>query len=154
MLHRLIGRARTAMAFGVSAVVAMTVSVALAGDAADRAIQHFAAGEFNQAADIMSRLSATEKADLIKRIEAAQQAGAIQPLSRTSTKPAEKKGTEAGQPSLKGTGADFQTLINLIQTQTTGPWQDIDGDGGTLTPFESGVRVDATGVLKRVAGKT
>ncbi len=149
MLHRLIGRAQTAMAFGLSAVVAMTVSAAVAGDGPDRAIQMFAAGEINQAADAVSKLSADEKAELLARINAAQRAGGQKALSRTTGRPAGSEQPQA-QPSLKGTGADFQTLINLIQQQTEGPWQDIDGEGGTMTPFESGVRVDARGVLQRV----
>jgi len=149
MLHRLIGRAKTAMAFGLSAVVAMTVNVASAGEGPDRAIQLFAAGEINQAADAVSKLSPQEKADLLSRIEAAQKSN-LGPVSRDAGREQAKAEPKPAQPSLKGTGADFQTLMNLIQQQTTGPWQDIDGEGGTMTPFESGVRVDAKGVLKRV----
>ncbi|QDT53368.1 hypothetical protein Pan44_13850 [Caulifigura coniformis] len=149
MLHRLIGRAKTAMAFGLSAVMAMTVNVASAGEGPDRAIQLFAAGEINQAADAVSKLSPQEKADLLARIEAAQKSNPG-PVTRDAGREQTKGETKSAQPSLKGTGADFQTLMNLIQQQTSGPWQDIDGEGGTMTPFESGVRVDARGVLKRV----
>lgn len=46
-----------------------------------------------------------------------------------------------------GSGADFTALIELIQTQTSGPWQEIDQDGGDISEFESGVRVDPHGVL-------
>lgn len=46
-----------------------------------------------------------------------------------------------------GSGADFTALIDLIQTQTSGPWQEIDQDGGDISEFESGVRVDPNGVL-------
>lgn len=150
MLHRLIGRAKTAMAFGLSAAMAMTVTVAIAGEGSDQAIQLFAAGEINQAADAVSKMSADEKAEVVARIEAAQKAGNLPPVSRTNGRKPAGGETQQAQPSMQGTGADFQTLINLIQLQTNGPWQDIDGEGGTLTPFESGVRVDAKGVLKRV----
>lgn len=148
MLHRLIGRAKTAMAFGLSAVVAMSSATLVAGESSDRAIQFFAAGDINEAANVVSKMTAEEKADLLGRIEAAQKSN-VGPVSRTNGS-SEKPNQKPAQPSMKGTGADFQTLINLIQQQTTGPWQDIDGDGGTMTPFESGVRVDAKGVLKRV----
>lgn len=150
MLHRSIGRAKTAMAFGLTAFVALTCTALAAGDGAEKAIQFFAAGDINQAANAVSKMTADEKADLLRRIEVAQKSTTA-PISRTngsSEKTTESK--PAQQPSLKGTGADFTTLINLIQQQTSGPWQDIDGDGGTMTPFESGVRVDAKGVLKRV----
>ncbi|HVJ68012.1 MAG TPA: DUF1598 domain-containing protein, partial [Caulifigura sp.] len=150
MLHRLIGRTQAAMAFGLSAVMAMTAAVAVAGEGSEKAIQFFAAGEINQAAQAVSKMSTEEKADLVARIEAAQKSGNLPPVSRTSNRSESSKESQPAQPSMKGTGADFQTLINLIQQQTSGPWQDIDGEGGTMTPFESGVRVDARGVLKRV----
>jgi len=149
MLHRLIGRAKTAMAFGLSAVVAMTVTVAVAGEGSERAIQFFAAGEINEAAGAVAKMSAEEKADLLKRLETAQLSN-IGPVSRTNGSSEKAPASQPAQPSMKGTGADFQTLISLIEQQTSGPWQNIDGDGGTMTPFESGVLVDAKGVLKRV----
>ncbi len=52
-----------------------------------------------------------------------------------------------------GTGADFDSLIELIQDQTTGPWFDVDSEGGDITEFESGVRVDPNGVLAMNARK-
>lgn len=148
MLHRLIGRSIAAMAFGVSAVMAMTATVAVGGEGSDKAIQFFAAGEINQAAQAVAKLTPAEKADLVARLEAAQKSGNLGPLSRTNR--TETTREAAAQPSMKGTGADFQTLIQLIEQQTSGPWQNVDGEGGTMTPFESGVRVDAKGVLKRV----
>ncbi|MDB4733545.1 DUF1598 domain-containing protein [Planctomicrobium sp.] len=55
---------------------------------------------------------------------------------------------QARRESLQGgSGADFTALIELIQTQTSGPWQEIDQDGGDISEFESGVRVDPHGVL-------
>lgn len=54
----------------------------------------------------------------------------------------------ARQQTLQGgMGADFQSLIDLIQAQTTGPWFEIDQEGGDISEFESGVRVDPQGVL-------
>lgn len=46
-----------------------------------------------------------------------------------------------------GSGADFTALIDLIQTQTSGPWQELEQEGGDISEFESGVRVDPQGVL-------
>lgn len=62
-------------------------------------------------------------------------------------------GTARRQTLEGGTGADFQSLIDLIQDQTAGPWVDIDQDGGDITQFDSGVRVDPNGVLAMSARK-
>lgn len=50
-----------------------------------------------------------------------------------------------------GTQADFGELLNLIQTNTSGPWLDIDGTGGVVTQYTNGVDVDPLGRLRRVA---
>jgi len=50
-----------------------------------------------------------------------------------------------------GSGADFEQLIELITTQTSGKWVDVDGEGGTITEFETGVRVDPNGLLVRLS---
>lgn len=56
--------------------------------------------------------------------------------------------TQARRDTLAGgSGADFTALIQLIQDQTNGLWEDIDGDGGSISQFESGIRVDPNGVL-------
>ncbi|MEZ6145790.1 MAG: hypothetical protein R3B91_10320 [Planctomycetaceae bacterium] len=49
-----------------------------------------------------------------------------------------------------GNGAQFQQLIDLIQENTEGPWEDIDGIGGTTTWEPNGVRVDPLGLLARL----
>ncbi len=61
---------------------------------------------------------------------------------------------EARRQTLKGgVQADFDSLIQLIQDQTSGPWFDIDQEGGTISEFESGVRVDPNGVLAMTSKK-
>ncbi|MCA9112105.1 MAG: DUF1598 domain-containing protein, partial [Planctomycetaceae bacterium] len=52
-----------------------------------------------------------------------------------------------------GNGAQFQQLIDLIQENTEGPWQDIDGIGGTTTWEPNGVRVDPLGLLARLSAR-
>ena len=56
-----------------------------------------------------------------------------------------------------GSGADYQPIIDLIISQTGGPggeaWQDGGGGEGTITPFDSGIRVDPAGVISRVTKK-
>ncbi|SFI04947.1 DUF1598 domain-containing protein [Planctomicrobium piriforme] len=75
---------------------------------------------------------------------ATQRSKATSPESRIrAAAPAE------GTPGANG-GANFGPLMELIQTVTEGPWFDIDAEGGTMTPFASGVMVDAKGVLAKV----
>jgi hypothetical protein len=86
----------------------------------------------------------TQAEDASARIREHRAAGefgaARQAETATTNRPAE----------LTGTGADFNSLMNLIREQTSGPWEEDEGEGGTMTPFQSGVRVDAKGVLSRV----
>ncbi len=52
-----------------------------------------------------------------------------------------------------GNQADYDSLIDLIQSETSGPWEDVDGSGGTVsdTGQMSGVHVDPSGLLTRIA---
>ncbi|MFP6700798.1 MAG: DUF1598 domain-containing protein, partial [Planctomycetaceae bacterium] len=52
-----------------------------------------------------------------------------------------------------GNQADYDSLIDLIQSETSGPWEEIDGSGGTVsdTGQMSGVHIDPGGLLTRVA---
>ncbi len=67
--------------------------------------------------------------------------------------PAERfraRGRKARKALAGGMMADFSTLINLIQNETSGLWEEVDGEGGTMEPFPTGVIVDPRGVLKRL----
>jgi len=52
-----------------------------------------------------------------------------------------------------GSMADFESLIELIKSQTSGDWEETTGDegGGTIDSFDTGVRVDPNGVLFRLS---
>jgi hypothetical protein len=52
-----------------------------------------------------------------------------------------------------GAQADFESLIMLIQSETNGMWEEIDGTGGTITEFEQGVRVEPSGVLRKLSSQ-
>ena len=74
-----------------------------------------------------------------------------QPVASPVTKPAvsaEPQPTVAG-----GAEADFESLTELIQNETAGPWEDVDGSGGTIsdTGEMAGIHVDPNGLLTRVA---
>lgn len=121
---------------------------------------HLAAGEFGLAFDLA--LTATEPAEqgqLLRQVAAAQAAaGEFRASKQTLAKLPLGFGEAAdGEPlnldeSLAGgTGADFTQLIELITNETGnedyGPWLDVHGTGGTMSQFDSGVRVDANGIL-------
>ncbi|WP_339727057.1 DUF1598 domain-containing protein [uncultured Gimesia sp.] len=47
--------------------------------------------------------------------------------------------------------ADFTQLIDLIQTQTSGLWEDTGEGEGSIRQFDSGVRVDPNGLLHHIS---
>jgi hypothetical protein len=123
---------------------------------------HLAAGEFGAALDLAQTAGTADQRDqLTRQVVAAQaQSGdfqAARALTRRISEPRERvaaRGRIAQQQALAGGfGADFQPLMDLIQNETEGPWLDIDGVGGTMTEFESGVRVDPNGLLYRLSDK-
>ncbi len=48
-----------------------------------------------------------------------------------------------------GAEADFESLIELIQKETSGPWEDEDGSGGSISDTDqmAGIHVDPSGLL-------
>jgi len=120
---------------------------------------HLAVGEFGTAMQIAQSASdAEERTALLKQIAKAQMAaGEFQTALATIRRipiPGERdsmRSEHAKQQSLAGgSGADFTQLIALIQSETSGPWFDDEGVGGTISEFETGVRVDPTGRLQMI----
>jgi len=131
-----------------------------AGDASDTVAAHLQAGEFQSALDVAKSVSdEATRSSLLTQIAEQQIAhgelnasqGTLRqmPLNRTRVNLAAQR---AQRESLNGTGADFDSLIELIQSQTSPPaqWMEIDGVGGTINEYETGVRVDPTGLLVRL----
>ncbi len=119
---------------------------------------HLEAGEFQSAIALAKTVEDAEvRTEILQQIAGSQIAvGEIQasratlrqmPVDRTRVQLSAKR---TQKKSLAGTGADFDSLIELIQNQTAGPWFDVDGTGGTIDEFETGVRVDPTGLLARL----
>lgn len=132
----------------------------------ERLTQHLAAGEFGPALELAATVAdPAERHNLIRRVADAQAAaGEFEAALATLRKlpaGAERRAAAADlsrEASLAGgSGADFTQLIQLIQNETGnedyGPWLDIHGSGGTLTQFDSGVRVDPHGVLALVTAR-
>ncbi|MBW3542224.1 MAG: DUF1598 domain-containing protein [Planctomycetes bacterium] len=123
----------------------------------DRVQAHLAAGEFGPALDLVTNIADdAERAELLKLvIEAQLAAGEFSGARRTAGRIADAdhrdrlRSRRLTEQSLAGGGsmADFTQLIELIQNETSGPWEDIDGTGGTLDQFDTGVRVDPNGLL-------
>ena len=145
--------------------LAMT-SMAAGGDTADsvergqQVVGHLEAGEFGPAlTQALSAPTAEEKATLLKQVAEAQQAageseaaaGTIRRIPRNAkvSKPV------ASTKSLAGGGAqaDFMTLMLLIQQNTPSKWEEQDGEGGSMTPFPTGVKVSPVGLLQRLSNE-
>ena len=120
---------------------------------------HLAAGEFGPALDLARATTDVNEQTQILRLVADAQiaAGEFNGARRTIRRiPVPRERGEASaeravESSLAGGGtiADFTQLIELIQDNTSGEWEDIDGVGGTMSPYNTGVRVDPNGVLAR-----
>lgn len=119
-----------------------------------------AAGEFGPAMETAAAVvDMTERAHLFQLVADAQlEAGEFDssltairriPLPQQQNKARSRRKV---RQTLAGGGsmADFESLIELIQQETSGPWMEIDGTGGTISEYETGVRVDPNGMLHRL----
>jgi len=119
------------------------------------------AGEFGPAlATAQDASNARERSHLLKQVAAAQMDagefdGALAAIRRIPLPEQRRnaRGERAEQQALAGgsTGADFTQLIELIKSNTSGLWEDEDGTGGSMTEFETGIRVDPNGMLYRLS---
>ncbi len=133
---------------------------AMDGDGLKKTVaEYLEAGEFQSAIRLAQSVEdQSVQTELLQQIAESQiEAGELQasratlrqlPGSRTRVQLAQKR---VKQRSLNGTGADFDSLIELIESQTGSldSWES-QGGFGTITEFETGVRVDPTGLLVRL----
>lgn len=140
--------------FALAALCVTLLSMAQADNnpAAERQVRGLiAAGEFGAAAAVANQADPALRERLLREVVLAQAQGE-KVHAVLANMPQESRQSARGELARNqmlngGFGADFQSLIDLIQNETEGPWFDIDGVGGTITEFESGVRVDPRGVL-------
>ena len=147
---------------GLSCLVVMSGLIHAAGPStvlSDRVDAHLAAGEFGPALEAAKKVAdPAEQAGLIQRIAAAQSA-AGEPVTATVSRlgrVAQKgSGSQTGRTGFGGGGtmADFQTLMGMIQQNTSGKWIDIDQEGGAMTPYPYGVRVSPNGLLHKLTNE-
>lgn len=126
----------------------------------DLVAAHLAAGEFGPASAVAAHLAdADEQAHLFQMIADAQIAAGEFDAARTAIRripvPQERARANSRRATRQtlagGAGApDFQSLIDLIQQETSGPWFDVDGTGGTISEYATGVRVDPNGLMHRL----
>lgn len=127
----------------------------------DRVTAHLAAGEFGAAMDAALTAPDDERNTLVGQVVNAQirsgnfqgAVAAVRRIPNPDVRNAERGRVARAESLAGGMGADFQTLMDLIQDETEGPWFDLDGIGGTQKEYQSGVRVDPNGLLSRVSEK-
>ena len=156
MMGRQMGRSLSRwFAIGViSASTAWTGGELRAADKVDDQIQALlAAGEFAPAFKLAQGIEdGAERDTALKGIahaqsEAGDKGSARQTLGRMS----DRKGAATEKAALGGGSmADFTALIELIEKETAGPWDADEPGTGTISEFESGVRVDPKGVLYKL----
>ncbi len=125
-----------------------------ADDAVDAKIKaHLEAGEFGLALNAAQGIPEGAGRDgALRGIARAQAASGEASASRqTLGALSDQQAAATGQVELGGgSGADFTQLMALIESETSGPWDADEPGTGTISEFESGVRVDPKGVLYRL----
>ncbi len=119
------------------------------------------AGEFGPALETAGTATdAIERTRLLSlvadaQMEAGEFDGALLAIGRIPIpeRRREARGRRAVRNALAGGGsqADFTQLKELIMANTSGPWEEEGGEGGTMEEFETGVRVDPNGLLYRLS---
>lgn len=139
----------------LAAVAVLAANPVFANEPSQQIEEHIAAGEFQSALEIAEGTKdVASRTALFKQIADAQlaagefdAAGATTRRIPDTQERIRQRSRNATSQSLAGTGADFDALIELIQNETSGPWEEIEGVGGTISEFETGVRVDPNGLL-------
>jgi Protein of unknown function (DUF1598) len=143
---------------GCAAVTALSLlgtGVARAASVDD----YLASGEFGPALDAASKLAAgDDQATAFTKISAAQAAaggthdsrGSVTRVPGIASRVAARR-ERAASTSQGGAQADFSELMALIQANTSGSWEEEDGAGGSMSPFNTGVKVNPNGLLERIS---
>lgn len=118
---------------------------------------HLEFGEFSNAIKVAkTEKDSTKRSELLQQIAVAQMKigdfdaamGSIRGMPDHNVRLDARSEHTAQQAMAGGSQADFTELIALIQSETNGMWEDIDGAGGTISQFQQGVHVDPTGILE------
>lgn len=136
------------------------------GTAGQLVSDHLAAGEFSAAMRVAESADVDERDALISQVfEAEANAGEFDAATLTASRfpqaTREAVAEQAATGDLAGGAQGLQELISLVQQTTGGPpytgWLEIDGTGGTISPFgignsnPGGVAVDPLGKMTLLA---
>jgi hypothetical protein len=125
------------------------------GTARQKVEQQLAFGEFGGALETARGVAdPRERAALLDLVANAQlnagdssaARGTTRQMDAAQQRPAAERQTRQ-QALSGGVLADFQSLMTLIENETSGPWMNKDGEGGTMTDYQNGVAVDPNGLL-------
>lgn len=152
--NRLSMIAATAVA-SIGMTLLATADVPKGGEARRKIEQQVAFGEFGAAVDAAREIAdPAERAKLLDMIAVAQLKAGDASAARGTTRQIDQllrpqaAGQQARQQALSGgVIADFQSLMTLIETETSGPWLNSGGEGGTMTEYQNGVAVSPNGLL-------
>ena len=131
-----------------------------AADPASQIQAHLAAGEFGPALAMAQRAPVADRDRLLALVAGAQAQGgnlhaAQSTLGSLSSSSARQQAANQiqSQPLARGGGpvADFDAVIDLITSTIAPPTWDTVGGPGAIDGFEGGVKVDPTGLLRKVA---
>lgn len=121
----------------------------------DQVAAHVEAGEFGLATELaLSAPDSSTQSQLLQTIAGRQaETGERDAAYATARRIPLAKERGRSTRSLNGGGvqANFQPLMMMIQDNTSGMWEQVDGDGGTQTPYRNGVFVDPRGLLAAVS---
>lgn len=128
--------------------------------ATDKVEQQLAFGEFAAAINTAQEVADPGlRAKLLQLVANAQLQAGDPAGSRGTTRQIDQpeqrsqiQGAQSRQHSMLSGGVmiDFQSLIRLIEEETSGPWQNADGEGGTITEYQNGVAVNPNGLLAQL----
>ena len=159
----IVQRCRAAFTFLIAGLSVLGLGPVHAAAPADQVAAHLAAGEFGPALSVAKKVAdPAEQTRLIQSVASAQQAAgepvtAAASLSRMAR--TIDRGNGAGAQSATGgfggggSMADFQTLMTMIQNNTSGKWMLVDQEGGAMTEYPYGVKVSPNGLLHRLTNE-
>ncbi|HBN74849.1 MAG TPA: hypothetical protein DD473_03295 [Planctomycetaceae bacterium] len=139
---------------------AFSTSVSQAATPSEQIAAHLEAGEFQPAVELAASVENTDlKSELLSQIAMAQAADQQFEASRATLNRmplnadrANATAAQARQQSLQGGGADFESLISLIETVVSPLTWEAVGGLGTINDFDTGggIYVDANGMVAKM----
>ena len=125
----------------------------------DVILAHLEFGEYANAIQLANNVTdKTQRSQLLALVADAQieigdfdaALGSIRRMPAQQQRTTSRERHASEQAMSGGAQADFTALIAMIMGETSGEWEEDDGQGGTISEFEQGVRVDPQGVLSIV----